>query len=98
MVERTFKKRLVREIKRLWPEAIVLSIDPTLIRSFPDVLILFGDRWAALELKSRKGAAVRPNQEHYVEQLNNMSFARFIYPDNMQEVLDELGRFISEEG
>ena len=90
MLENKFKTDLVREIKHLLPGCIVIHPDPNEIQGFPDLLILYEDRWAALEGKKSAVSSHRPNQDYYVELLNRMSFASFIYPENREEVLNEL--------
>lgn len=88
--EREFQSRLIKELKRRFPGAVVLPMDGGYIQGFPDVLILYRDKWAALECKRTASARRRPNQEHYVAKLDGMSFARFIFPENREEVLNEL--------
>lgn len=68
----------------------VLNLDGSCIQGFPDILVLYKGRWAALECKISKGARKQPNQEYYVEQLDRLSFAAFIYPENEDEVFDDL--------
>ena len=89
-LESKFQKELIDEIKREYPGCIILKNDPDYIQGFPDWTILWEDKWAALEAKRNKSARKQPNQEHYVEKLDNMSFSRFIYPENKEEVLNEL--------
>lgn len=74
----------------LFPGSIVLKNDPNYIQGFPDLLILFNNAWAALEVKKSLRARTQPNQEYYVELLGNMSFAAFICPENKEEILREL--------
>lgn len=90
MLENRFKTRLVGELKNLFPGCIVTHFDPNEIQGMPDLLILYKDKWAALEGKKSANASHRPNQDYYVDLMNRMSFASFIYPENKDEVLDEL--------
>lgn len=87
-VERNFQRKLVRELKEKYPEAIIFKNEA--LQGIPDLLILSNSKWAALECKRSKKAPHRPNQDYYVEKMNNMSFARFVYPENKEEVLNEL--------
>lgn len=88
--EGEFQAQLIKDIKSLFPGCYVLKNDPDYIQGFPDLLILYNDRWAALECKRSKDASRRPNQEYYVESLDKMSYSSFVYPENKEVVLCEL--------
>ena len=90
MLENRFKTNLVNELEDMFPGCIVTHLDPNEIQGIPDLLILYGNKWAVLEGKKNAKASVRPNQEYYVELMDKMSFASFIYPENKDEVLEEL--------
>lgn len=87
-LESDFQSKLIKEIKERYPECIVIKNDG--VQGYPDLLILYQDRWAALECKREKDAEKQPNQRYYVDKFNQMSFSRFIYPENKEEVLHEL--------
>lgn len=90
ITESKFQTRLIQRIVKLFPLCIILKNDPNYIQGIPDLLILNGNKWAALEIKKNKNATRRPNQRYYVEVMDHMSYATTVYPENMEEVLDEL--------
>lgn len=90
MLESNFQASLIQELKKLFPGCIVLKNDADYLQGIPDLLVLHGKHWASLECKKNSGARRQPNQEYYVELMDDMSFSRFIYPENKEEVLDEL--------
>ena len=89
-LERDFQSRLIKELKQIFKGCIIMKNDSSYIQGIPDLLILYRDKWAALEVKKSATASHRPNQEYYVELMDEMSFASFIYPENKEEVLYEL--------
>ena len=89
-LESKFQKDLMDEIKVRYPGCVTLKNDSSYIQGFPDWTILYKDRWAVLETKKEKSAKKQPNQEYYVEKLDSMSFSRFVYPENKDEVLEDL--------
>ena len=89
-LERDFQSRLIKELKQIFKGCIIMKNDSSYIQGIPDLLILYRDKWAALEVKKSKTASHRPNQEYYVELMDEMSYASFIYPENKEEVLYEL--------
>lgn len=90
MLESRFQKRVIDEVKVRLPGCIVLKLDPTYIQGMPDLLILYENRWATLENKKSYNSPHQPNQDYYVELMAEMSFSAFIYPENMDQVLDDL--------
>lgn len=91
MLESKFRNEiLAREIKARFPGAVLVKPDESHIRSFPDRIVLYRNTWAALETKRREYSPKRPNQEYYINMLNEMSYANFVYPENIKVVLSEL--------
>lgn len=93
MLERDFQALVIKELKDRLPGCIVVKNDPSYIQGLPDITIFYEECWATLECKKSKNAPHRPNQDYYVELMNEMSFSSFIYPENKQEVLDDLEEF-----
>lgn len=91
-LERDFQAKLIKELKQRFEGCIVMKNDSSYIQGIPDLLVLYNDRWASLECKKSSKASKRPNQQYYVDKMNDMSFSRFICPENKREVLDELER------
>lgn len=91
MLEKHFQADLIQELKELFPGCYVQKNDPY-YQGIPDILILYKDKWAMLECKKSEREHRQPNQEYYVDMFNEMSFSRFIYPENKEQVLYELQR------
>lgn len=89
-LESKFQKELMTEIQNRYPGCVILKNDPNYIQGFPDWTIFYKNKWAVLEAKCDKNARKQPNQDYYVNRLNDMSFSRFVYPENKDEVLREL--------
>lgn len=90
MRENQFQAKLIKDLKKIFPGCIVMKNDANYIQGIPDLLILYGNRWACLECKKSSHSKHQPNQKYYVELMNEMSFARFISPENKEEIIGEL--------
>lgn len=90
MLESKFQAALIVELKARFKGCVVLKNDAGYIQGFPDLLILHKKRWAALEVKASANASRQPNQDYYVNMLDDMSYAAFICPENKEKILDEL--------
>lgn len=90
MLESEFQRALISDLKVLFPDALIYKNETK--QGLPDLTVLYQNHWALLECKKseKEVRSPRPNQEYYVKKANEMSFARFVYPENKQEVLDEL--------
>lgn len=89
-LERDFQSNLIKRLKKIFPGCVILKNDPTYIQGVPDIIVLYKDRWAMLEVKKDSSASHQPNQDYYVDKLGKMSFAAFIFPENVEEVLNDL--------
>lgn len=88
--EGNFQSDVIKEIEKTYDGCIVTKLDSGYTQGIPDFLILYKNRWASLEFKKDKDAPARPNQPYYVDKMNKMSFSRFIYPENKEEVMHDL--------
>ncbi len=96
--ESRFQKNLIKTLKDMFKGCIVTKLDPNYLQGIPDLLILYKDKWAALECKRSASAKRRPNQPYYVDKMNEMSFSRFICPENQEEVLHDLQQAFKSRG
>lgn len=90
MNENKFQASLKKELHEMFPGCIVTKLDSADMQGIPDLLVLHNNKWAVLEVKKSADAKHRPNQDYYVGLLDQMSFSRFIFPENKEEVLNEL--------
>lgn len=98
MRESGFQARLIRTLKERFPGCVVLKNDANYIQGIPDLTIFYKNKWAMLECKRSENESHQPNQDYYVERMDGMSFARFIFPENMEEVLHDLERSFQVKG
>ena len=90
MLERDYQKRVITRLKTTYPGCVVLKNDPRLKQGIPDLLVLFKNKWAALEVKNSEKAKHQPNQDLRIDSMNEMSYASFIYPENEEKVFKDL--------
>lgn len=88
--ETVYQNELIGKLEVMFPGCFILKNDPTEIQGLPDLLILFGNSWAMLEVKLSATSRTRPNQPYYIDFFNDMSFAAFIFPENEEQVLYDL--------
>jgi hypothetical protein len=90
MTENQYQAKLIKKLKDMFPGCVVVKNDSAYQQGIPDLLILFNDKWASLEVKASASAPEQPNQGYFIDHLHKMSFASRIYPENEREVLSAL--------
>lgn len=94
-LESKFQKELMDEIRDICPGCFIMKNDSSYIQGVPDWTVLYKDKWATLECKKSRTASKQPNQDYYVQQHNEMSFSRFVYPENKDEVVRDLRQYFN---
>ena len=95
-LESKSQKEIMDEIRTRYPGCMILKNDSGYIQGIPDWTILYKDKWAVLEAKRDAKAPHQPNQDYYVDKLNNMSYSSFVYPENKELVLEKLTEIFGE--
>ena len=86
-----FKAWLIKELGARLQDCVIIHQDPnTTHQGIPDLLILHNTHWAMLEVKGAINSKQQPNQEYWVDFYNKMSYCSFVYPENVEAVLDEV--------
>lgn len=100
MKENAFQSKLIGRIKERYPGCTVLKNDSGYCAGIPDLLILFGKKWAMLEVKRSATVSHRPNQDYFIEKFNreNPGGSFFIYPENCDDILGKLDDFFGIKG
>ena len=64
--ESGFQARLIGRLKTMFPGCFVLKNDANYIQGFPDLTVLYKNKWALLECKRGSEAHKQPNQQYYI--------------------------------
>lgn len=88
--ESEFQKQLCDELRQEFPGCMILKNDSSYRQGIPDWIVLYKDKWAMLEAKRSIDAEHQPNQDYYVDVLDKMCYSSFVYPENKEEVINDL--------
>ena len=50
-LEKDFQSKLIKELKKMFVGCMVMKLDSSYIQGIPDLLVLYGNKWASLECK-----------------------------------------------
>lgn len=84
--ERNFKQDMNRRLPGGW----WVKGNSQMQQGIPDQTFYYGPRWAMFEFKRAENSDLQENQDWFIDMFNEMSYARFVSPENYNEVLDEV--------
>ena len=91
MRENEFQPEVIKELYKMFPDCFVMKNDANYRQGFPDLSVFIGPYYILLECKKSRYEPHQPNQDYYVDAVNAMGgFARFIYPENKEAVINEI--------
>lgn len=97
MLESEFQSQLIKELEHAFDGCVIMKNDANYRQGFPDLLLLVGDKWACLEVKAGAYASRQPNQDYWVDYLSRMGFGAYVYPENKDQVIEELYEYFSSD-
>lgn len=86
-LESEFQSWLIKQLRAMFPGCYILKNDSAYLTGVPDLLVLWQNRWATLEVKRSLREKYEPNQEYHIDMMNRMSFSAMICPENATEIL-----------
>lgn len=95
MLESEFKKKFCARVKRAVKPITILQYkqDATTVTGFPDTIVILEGITIFIEFKKSKTAKFRPGQKEWIQKLNdNGHFAFICYPENADDILEEIKR------
>lgn len=95
--ENKYQAGLIKRLTARFPHCMILKNDSGYLQGVPDLIVLCDELWAMLEVKASATASHQPNQDYYVDKLDYMGFARFVYPENEAEVIRDLEDYFEQE-
>ena len=96
MKESAFQAKIRTALRSRGCKVYKMQQNATTSYATPDLLFLYGPKYGFLECKRKKPTPsdFQPGQEARVAYFDKMSFARVIYPENFDEVIADIERFI----
>lgn len=89
-MEKKAQDKLVKYLKSKKCYVLRLRSGPNYPAGCPDIIALYEGFWAAFEVKASPTAKFQPLQKETIEKFEQWSFARVVYPENVDEVIGEL--------
>lgn len=96
-LESEYQSQLKKLLEDILPGCVVLVKPGFALIGFPDLLVLYKNQWAALEVKRSDNEPYQPGQEWWLDALADVGgFSAMICPENQKETIDEILRSFGE--
>lgn len=92
--EQELQKKIISYLKKKGCYVIKINQDAKSHVGTPDVIAMKEGFWLAIEVKASKTAKFQPLQKETIEKLNEMSWAKVVYPENWEDVQKELNELL----
>lgn len=92
--EADFQKTIIKWLRDKGCLVIKYQQNATTRASIPDILFLKEGFWGAIEVKKSKTSKFQPGQKEMVSKMNEMSWAKVVWPENWKESQKELGEIL----
>ena len=94
--ENGFQAELIKELKAIFSNAVILKNDSSYLQGIADLCIFVGNKWAFLECQKSCNESHQPNQDYYIQRALDMgSYGAFIFPENKDKIIEELRNYFS---
>lgn len=88
--ESAFQSDLLRWLRLKGCFVIKLQAGPGVPIGTPDILFAHNGFYGFIEVKLNKRSRLQPGQKEMVKKLNDMSYAKIVYPENFSELEEDL--------
>lgn len=93
MLEKDFQAKFIQKLRKMGYRCYKQQMNATTRIGTPDLFIFKEGFWGWIEFKKSKRSPKRPGQQENIDWANENSWGSFVYPENEEEILKELGQW-----
>lgn len=94
MTEAEFQKKVIRWLRSKKCFVWKCQQNATTRAGVADLFFCREGFYSFLEIKKSKNAKIRPGQKEFIAKMDDWSYAKFVYPENWEEIKAELNEML----
>lgn len=94
MKEQSVQSKLIRYLKSKGCYVVKTQAGPGVPTGCPDILFFLDGFWGAAEMKASKRSKFQPGQKETIAKLDEWSWCKAVYPENLKEIEEELDEIL----